>query len=115
MRQALAHLIEFSGISRREVERRLCQRHCGTDLGRLLSGRLALLVVAGIGTALVLTGGNLYLAHTVAQVKAWRRTLRGLSAILMNSTGSSSITRQRARTCFIFRSATFRVDRPLLS
>jgi hypothetical protein len=35
----------------------------------------ALLVVAGIGTALVLTGGNLYLAHTVAQVKAWRRTL----------------------------------------
>jgi hypothetical protein len=42
MRQALAHLIEFSGISRREVERRLCQRHCGTDLGRLLSGRLDL-------------------------------------------------------------------------
>jgi len=35
----------------------------------------ALLVVAGVGTALVLTGGNLYLAHTVAQVQAWRRTL----------------------------------------
>jgi len=35
----------------------------------------ALLVLAGIGTALVLTGGNLYLAHTVAQVQPWRRTL----------------------------------------
>jgi hypothetical protein len=34
-----------------------------------------LLVLAGIGTALVLTGGNLYLAHTVAQVEPWRRTL----------------------------------------
>jgi MFS family permease len=31
-----------------------------------------LLVVAGIGTALVLTGGNLYLAHTVARVPRWR-------------------------------------------
>ncbi len=35
----------------------------------------ALLVLAGVGTALVLTGGNLYLAHTVAQVRPWRRTL----------------------------------------
>jgi hypothetical protein len=35
----------------------------------------ALLVLAGIGTALVLTGGNLFLAHTVAQVHLWRRTL----------------------------------------
>jgi hypothetical protein len=34
-----------------------------------------LLVLAGIGTAVVLTGGNLFLAHTVAQVQAWRRTL----------------------------------------
>jgi MFS family permease len=34
-----------------------------------------LLIVAGVGTALVLTGGNLYLAHTVAQVKVWRLTL----------------------------------------
>jgi hypothetical protein len=44
MRKALANLIEFSGMSRREVERRLCQRGCGTDLGRLLSGRLDLKV-----------------------------------------------------------------------
>jgi hypothetical protein len=42
MREALAHLIEFSGMSRREVEQRLCQRGCGTDLGRLLKGRLDL-------------------------------------------------------------------------
>jgi hypothetical protein len=42
MRESLFHLIEFSGMSRREVERRLCERGCGTDLGRLLSGRLDL-------------------------------------------------------------------------
>ena len=34
-----------------------------------------LLVVTGIGTAVVLTGGNLYLAHTVATVRQWRRLL----------------------------------------
>jgi hypothetical protein len=42
MRETLSHLIEFSGMSRREVEQRLGQRGCGTDLGRLLSGRLDL-------------------------------------------------------------------------
>jgi hypothetical protein len=35
----------------------------------------ALLVLAGIGTAVVLTFGNLYFAHTVAQVQLWRCTL----------------------------------------
>jgi hypothetical protein len=35
----------------------------------------ALLVLAGVGTALVLTGGNLFLAHTVAHVERWRRAL----------------------------------------
>jgi hypothetical protein len=44
MRVALDHLIEFSGMSRREVERRLLSNDCGTDLGRLLSGRLDLKV-----------------------------------------------------------------------
>jgi hypothetical protein len=39
MRHALVNLIEFSGMSQREVEQRLCQSGCGTDLGRLLSGR----------------------------------------------------------------------------
>jgi hypothetical protein len=42
MREALANLIDFSRLSRREVERRLLQSGCGTDLGRLLSGRLGL-------------------------------------------------------------------------
>jgi hypothetical protein len=42
MRQVLSNLIEFSGMSRREVERRLLESDCGTDLGRLLSGRLDL-------------------------------------------------------------------------
>ena len=34
-----------------------------------------LLVLAGFGTALVLTGGNLYLAHAIARVRRWRRGL----------------------------------------
>jgi hypothetical protein len=41
-RELLRDLIELSGISRREVERRLLEQDCGTDLGRLLSGRLDL-------------------------------------------------------------------------
>jgi hypothetical protein len=41
-RETLSHLIELSGLSRREVEKRLLEQGCGTDLGRLLSGRLDL-------------------------------------------------------------------------
>ena len=41
-RVILGHLIELSGLSRRDVERRLLDLGCGTDLGRLLSGRLDL-------------------------------------------------------------------------
>jgi hypothetical protein len=41
-RETLSHLIELSGLSRREVERRLLEQGCGTDLGRLLGGRLDL-------------------------------------------------------------------------
>jgi hypothetical protein len=41
-RETLSHLIEFSGMSRRQVEKRLLEEGCGTDLGRLLSGRLDL-------------------------------------------------------------------------
>jgi hypothetical protein len=41
-RQALRGLIDLSMMSRREVERRLLEQGCGTDLGRLLSGRLDL-------------------------------------------------------------------------
>jgi hypothetical protein len=41
-RETLSHFIELSGLSRREVEKRLLEKGCGTDLGRLLSGRLDL-------------------------------------------------------------------------
>ncbi len=41
-RVTLGHLIEFSGLSRREVEKRLLDLGCGTDLDRLLRGRLDL-------------------------------------------------------------------------
>jgi hypothetical protein len=34
-----------------------------------------LLVVAGVGTALVFTGGNLFLAHAMATVERWCRLL----------------------------------------
>jgi MFS family permease len=48
----------------------------------------ALLVVAGVGTALVLTGGNLYLAHAVARVRRWRRLLGAVwLAVLVSSGG----------------------------
>jgi hypothetical protein len=46
-----------------------------------------LLVLAGVGTALVLTGGNLYLAHTVARVEAWRRTLAATWLAVLAASG----------------------------
>jgi MFS family permease len=51
----------------------------------------ALLVVAGIGTALVLTGGNLYLAHTVAQVSSFRRTLVAAWITVLAASGGMAI------------------------
>jgi len=48
----------------------------------------ALLMVAGVGTALVLTGGNLYLAHAIARVRRWRRALAAVwLAVLVSSGG----------------------------
>jgi hypothetical protein len=47
----------------------------------------ALLVLAGIGTAVVLTGGNLYLAHTIAQVQPWRRTLAAAWIAVLAASG----------------------------
>jgi hypothetical protein len=41
-RHLLVELVDLSMLSRREVERRMVERGNGTDLGRLLSGRLAL-------------------------------------------------------------------------
>src|ERR1700674_2382341 len=46
-----------------------------------------LLVLAGFGTALVLTGGNLYLAHTIARVRRWRRGLVVVWLVVLASTG----------------------------
>ena len=46
-----------------------------------------LLVVAGIGTATVLTGGNLYLAHAIASVHRRRRWLVGVWLLVLASTG----------------------------
>jgi len=47
----------------------------------------ALLVVAGAGTALVLTGGNLYLAHAIARVRRWRRMLGAVWLVVLVSSG----------------------------
>src|ERR1700680_921197 len=47
----------------------------------------ALLVVAGLGTALVLTGGNLYLAHTIARVRRWRRALATVWLVVLAASG----------------------------
>jgi len=48
----------------------------------------SLLVIAGVGTALVLTGGNLYLAHAIARVRRWRRALAAVwLAVLISSGG----------------------------
>jgi MFS family permease len=47
-----------------------------------------LLVVAGIGTAVVLTGGNLYLAHAMARLRRGRRALAAVwLAVLVSSGG----------------------------
>jgi hypothetical protein len=46
-----------------------------------------LLVLAGFGTALVLTGGNLYLAHTIARVRRCRRGLVVVWLVVLASTG----------------------------
>jgi MFS family permease len=47
----------------------------------------ALLVVAGVGTAVVLTGGNLYLAHSIARVRRWRRLLAAVWLAVLASSG----------------------------
>jgi MFS family permease len=43
--------------------------------------------VAGVGTALVLTGGNLYLAHAIARVRRWRRMLGAVWLAVLASSG----------------------------
>jgi hypothetical protein len=45
-------------------------------------------VIAGIGTAVVLTGGNLYLAHTLATATRWRGKLGCVWLVVLLSSGS---------------------------
>lgn len=47
-----------------------------------------LLVVAGLGTAVVLTGGNLYLAHALATAKRWRAMLTAVWVAVLASSGA---------------------------
>ena len=50
-----------------------------------------LLVLTGIGTAVVLTGGNLYLAHTVATVRYWRRLLVLIWTVVLVASGALTV------------------------
>lgn len=52
------------------------------------SWQRGLLVIAGIGTAVVLTGGNLYLAHTLATATRWRGKLGCVWLVVLLSSGS---------------------------
>jgi uncharacterized membrane protein YgcG len=45
-----------------------------------------LLVLAGCGTAVVLTGGNLYLVHTLVRARRWRRLLLVTWLVVLGST-----------------------------
>jgi hypothetical protein len=47
-----------------------------------------LLVVAGLGTAVVLTGGNLYLAHALATARRWRAILGAVWLAVLASSGA---------------------------
>jgi len=52
------------------------------------SWQRGLLVVAGIGTAVVLTGGNLFLAHTLANATRWRGKLACIWLVVLLASGS---------------------------
>jgi len=52
------------------------------------SWQRGLLVIAGIGTAVVLTGGNLYLAHTLASATRWRGKLACIWLVVLLASGS---------------------------
>jgi len=52
------------------------------------SWQRGLLVVAGIGTTVVLTGGNLFLAHTLATATRWRGKLACIWLVVLLASGS---------------------------
>jgi hypothetical protein len=84
MRGALNQLIELSGLSRRVVERRLCEQGCGTDLGRLLSGRLELKVTHVIAICRVIELEPLEFVQIALKPRPVQRSplLRRLEALL---------------------------------
>jgi hypothetical protein len=84
MREALLHLIEFSTMSQREVEQRLRQGGCGTDLGRLLSGRLDLKMKHVLSICRVIELEPLELVQIALQPRPGQRSplLRRLEALL---------------------------------
>ena len=84
MREALAHLIDFSGMSRRELEQRLCQRGCGTDLGRLLKGRLDLKMTHVLALCRVIELEPLEFIQIALKARPGQRSplLRRLEALL---------------------------------
>jgi MFS family permease len=53
-----------------------------------LAWQRGLLVVAGLGTAVVLTGGNLYLAHALATARRWRAMLTAVWVAVLASSGA---------------------------
>jgi MFS family permease len=53
-----------------------------------LEWQRGLLVVAGLGTAVVLTGGNLYLAHALATARRWRAMLTAVWVAVLASSGA---------------------------
>jgi len=53
-----------------------------------LEWQRGLLVVAGLGTAVVLTGGNLYLAHSLATARRWRPLLVAVWMAVLASSGA---------------------------
>jgi MFS family permease len=53
-----------------------------------LEWQRGLLVVAGLGTAIVLTGGNLYLAHSLATARRWRPLLVAVWMAVLAASGA---------------------------
>lgn len=91
MREALAQLIEFSGMSNREVEHRLCRNDCGTDLGRLLSGRLDLKMKHVLAICRVIELEPVEFVQIVLKPRAGQRSplLRKIEALLPYARGEA--------------------------
>jgi hypothetical protein len=100
MRQVLANLIDFSGMSRREVERRLLENDCGTDLGRLLSGRLDLKMKHLLALCRVIDLEPLEFVQIALKPRPGQRSplLRRLEALLPYARAEAGAAPPRPRT-----------------